>query len=331
MASIRRRNSSWQVQVSTPTKRISATFSTLAEARMWALENDLSASKSATLHHTPDTFAEVLEEFAKSVLPMRPSRDVEKYIIASLIREGWPNKPLSTLDVSDLLRFRDIQLETRKPATVKRKLGLCTYACRLAREEWRWNVPLETFRAIRVRAPQQLLPRRIADGDVERLLGEAERCANPSIRHIIVLALETGMRRGELCSLTWAQVDFTRFLISLENTKSGYPRLVPMSPLARETLLKVRDIGDGELVFDVSANALRMSFCRLRERANLPRVRFHDLRHEAISRLFEKGLTPPEVALISGHRTMSMLMRYSHASIDAIGAKLQSDIGVTLG
>ena len=147
MASIRRRNSSWQVQVSTPTKRISATFSTLAEARMWALENDLSASKSATLHHTPDNFAEVLEEFAKSVLPMRPSRDVEKYIIASLIREDWPNKPLSALGVSDLVRFRDAQLETRKPATVKRKLGLCTYTCRLAREEWRWNVPLETFRA----------------------------------------------------------------------------------------------------------------------------------------------------------------------------------------
>ena len=192
-------------------------------------------------------------------------------------------------------------------------------------------MPLETFQTIRVRAPQQLLPRRIADGDVERLLSEAERCANPSIRHIIVLALETGMRRGELCSLKWSQVDFERSLISLENTKSGYPRLVPMSPLAHETLLKVRGICDGELVFGVSANALRMSFCRLRKRANLSRVRFHDLRHEAISRLFEKGLTPPEVALISGHRTMSMLMRYSHASIDAIGAKLQSDIGATLG
>ena len=72
-------------------------------------------------------------------------------------------------------------------------------------------------------------------------------------------------------------------------------------------------------------------FLPSQERANLNRVRFHDLRHEAISRLFEKGLTPPEVALISGHRTMSMLMRYSHASIDAIGLKLQSDIGVTLG
>ena len=74
-----------------------------------------------------------------------------------------------------------------------------------------------------------------------------------------------------------------------------------------------------------------MAFDRLRKRAGLQHVRFHDLRHEAISRLFELGLTPPEVAMISGHRTMSMLMRYSHASIDAIGAKLQSNLGANQG
>ena len=70
--------------------------------------------------------------------------------------------------------------------------------------------------------------------------------------------------------LNGAQVDFERSLISLENTKSGYPRLVPMSSLAHQTLLKVRGTGDGELVFGLSANALRMSFCRLRKAQSAP-------------------------------------------------------------
>ena len=323
MASIRRRNSSWQVQIRTSNKSLSASFSTLNEARRWALENDVFESNKVQAYR-PNTFLELLEAFQRNALPFRPSKDVEKYLVAGLMREEWARKPLCSLSSLDLAAFRDRELQSLKPSSVKRKFGLARYICRIARDEWNWDVPLETFQAIRVRAPQQLLPRRIADGDVERLLNEADRCANPSIRHIIVLALETGMRRGELCSLTWAQVDFERSLISLENTKSGYPRLVPMSSLAHQTLLKVRGIRDGELVFGVSANALRMSFCRLRKRANLPRVRFHDLRHEAISRLFEKGLTPPEVALISGHRTMSMLMRYSHASIDLISEKLNN-------
>ena len=192
-------------------------------------------------------------------------------------------------------------------------------------------MPLEAFDKLRVPVQSILMPHRISPYDLELLMTEAERCRNGITRPIIELALETAMRRGELCSLRWSQIDFERSLINLPDTKSGYPRIIPLSPVAMSLLNAVSERRTGDLVFGLTTNALRMSFCRVRKRANLRCVRFHDLRHEAISRLFEKGLTPPEVAMISGHRTMSMLMRYSHASIDVIGAKLQSDIGVTLG
>jgi integrase len=78
------------------------------------------------------------------------------------------------------------------------------------------------------------------------------------------------------------------------------------------------------VVFDMSANAVRLAFGRTRQRCGLTGVRFHDLRHEAVSRLFEKGLTMPEVASISGHRSLSQLMRYSHADTLALVDKLRS-------
>ena len=82
------------------------------------------------------------------------------------------------------------------------------------------------------------------------------------------------------------------------------------------------DASEGRLL-PMTANALRLGFQRLRKRAGLEHIRFHDLRHEAVSRLFEKGLTPPEVASVSGHRTLSQLMRYSHADLNAVADKMK--------
>jgi integrase len=81
--------------------------------------------------------------------------------------------------------------------------------------------------------------------------------------------------------------------------------------------------GQGGLVFDLSPNAVRLAFGRIRQRSGLLGVRFHDLRHEAISRLFERGLTMPEVASISGHRSLSQLMRYSHADTKSLVNKMR--------
>jgi integrase len=143
---------------------------------------------------------------------------------------------------------------------------------------------------------------------------------------LITLALETGMRRGELLSFRWTDVEFDRLQISLQKTKSGYPRRIPITNAAEVVLLKLFSTTEDRegVVFDMSANAVRLAFGRTRQRCGLTGVRFHDLRHEAISRLFEKGLTMPEVASISGHRSLSQLMRYSHADTLALVDKLRS-------
>jgi integrase len=128
------------------------------------------------------------------------------------------------------------------------------------------------------------------------------------------------MRRSELLSMRWEDVDVLRRTVLLRTTKNGRPRTVPLSMRALEIIQDMPRVGDR--VFVVSANAVRLAWERLRRRAGISGLRFHDLRHEAISRFFEKGLNMPEVATISGHRDPRMLMRYTHPRPEMIALKL---------
>ena len=137
---------------------------------------------------------------------------------------------------------------------------------------------------------------------------------------LISLEIQTGMRRGELLSLRWSDVDLSTRTARLTKTKNGHPRTVPLTPTALDVLgsLKRTD----ELVFPVTPTAVRLAWGRLRRRAGLDDLRLHDLRHEAISRFFELGLSVPEVALISGHRDPRMLSRYTHLGPENVAEKL---------
>jgi integrase len=137
---------------------------------------------------------------------------------------------------------------------------------------------------------------------------------------VIQLAVETGMRRSELLGMRWVDVDLEAHTVFLPNTKNGHHRTVALSPRAIEIMRATPRVD--ERMFPVSANALRLAWERLRRRAGVSGLRFHDLRHEAVSRFFEKGLNMPEVAAISGHRDPRMLMRYAHPKADSIAMKL---------
>ena len=130
------------------------------------------------------------------------------------------------------------------------------------------------------------------------------------------------MRRGELLGLQWEHVHLAKRIVHLPLTKNGESRDVPLSQRATATLtaLSTYKQPDAELVFPMSANSVRLAFERLRSRAEMPDFHFHDLRHEAITRLFERGLSIAEVSAISGHKELRMLQRYIHLrAIDLVG------------
>ena len=145
------------------------------------------------------------------------------------------------------------------------------------------------------------------DGEFEQLEEAAKQTKNPHIWPIVVFAIETGMRRGEILGLRWEHVDLDRRIAYLPLTKNGSSREVPLSTKAAQVLTGQRQHNDTPSPFPVTANGFRLAWGRLRSRAGLSDLHFHDLRHEAISRFFELGLNIPEVAVISGHKDPRML------------------------
>ncbi len=131
------------------------------------------------------------------------------------------------------------------------------------------------------------------------------------------------MRQGEILALQKRDIDMGRRLALVRYSKNGRSRLVPLSETA---LLASRDAtsrSGKERVFPpLTAMSVKLAWRRALKRAGLEDLHFHDLRHEAISRMFEMRLSMPEVALVSGHRTPAMLMRYAHADVERIAAKL---------
>ena len=165
--------------------------------------------------------------------------------------------------------------------------------------------------------------RRLEEGEEEKLLKSCRESSNYWFLPLVQVAIETGMRRGELLPLEWDKVHLDRSWVHLPITKNGNSRDVPLSPKAKEILKALpRDIGGK--VFPMHFEALKSLWRRGMRRADLQDLHFHDLRHEATSRFFELGLNVVEVAAITGHKDLKMLQRYTHLRAEDLARKLRT-------
>ena len=155
-----------------------------------------------------------------------------------------------------------------------------------------------------VRKPKQPAgrDRRLRLGEEDKLLKSAPQKLKP----LIVLGLETDMRLGELINLQWGNINLARRIAHLPETKNDSSRTVPLSSRAIAEFRSPPRRLDGQ-IFDYSSNAASIAFSDLVKKQEIENLRFHDLRHEATSRLFEKGLNPMEASSITGHKTLQML------------------------
>jgi integrase len=163
--------------------------------------------------------------------------------------------------------------------------------------------------------------RRLSGGELLALIKASSHTRNPHIIPIILFALETGMRRGEILGLKWQGIDLKKRVAFLPLTKNGTSREVPMSSKA-VTILEEERMNKYSVPFPINDNAFRWAWDKLKKRAAISDLKFHDLRHEAISRFFEAGLSLVEVATISGHKDPKMLFRYTHLKASDISKKL---------
>lgn len=325
MATIRRRGSAWQAQVrrqgSTP---ITKSFATKANAVLWARDLERSIDRAELPANIRDleriTLADLLARYEAEVTPRKRGAKQEHYKLRVIRSHAIAAAPLAKLTSSTLCSYRDDRLKKVRAGTVRRELALLQHCLEIARREWGTPLLTNPMQSITLPRPARARDRRLELGDEQKLRLAIRSHHAWYLGPLMQLAVETSMRRGELLSLLWADVDLDKRTAHLPVTKNGNARTVALTPRAIAVLGSLPR--SDERVFPVSGNAVRLSWERLRARAGLPGLRFHDLRHEAVSRLFEAGLNIPEVALMSGHRDTRMLLRYTHLRPESVAKKL---------
>jgi integrase len=317
MATIRKRKDRWQAQVrrkgSSP---VSKTFTLQKDAFLWARQMEIFADRgeipSVQQKLAADSsLSDLITRYIQTVTSTKRSAEYETIILQALLRHPISQKSLKELQVKDFANYRDERLKEISGASLRRQLNPIRHMFQIAINEW--GIPLKEnpLDKVTLKAKDNRRERRLKDGEYQKLLQAARTRQNPYIEKIIVFAIETGMRRGEILNLCWDQVDLKRRSVTILESKNGYSRTIPITQLAAFTLQSLSK--DDARVFPTTANSLRLAWDRMLKGTGIEDLHFHDLRHEAISRFFEMGLTVPEVASISGHRDTRMLLRYAHA------------------
>lgn len=328
MATIRKLRGRWQAQVrrrGVPPRAKS--FDTKTAAERWATDLEAEANRSGWAVDTraaeKTTLKELLTRYRDEVTPSKRGAVSERARINSIVRCPIAHRTLAKLTSADVASYRDERLKTVAPATVIRELNTVSHAIEIASREWGLWLPRNPVKLVRRPPVPRGRTRRFKEGEENALLTACDRGRTPLLKPLIVLAIETGMRRGELLDLRWQHVDLKLAVAHLPLTKNGDSRDIPLSRRAVAILQELRaEDSNRERVFPITGNAVRLAFEHLRVRAGMSDLRFHDLRHEAISRLFEKGLNIVEISAISGHRELKMLQRYTHLRAADLVARL---------
>ena len=334
MASLQRKNDRWQARV----RRIGHTprtksFINRADALRWIRQTEQELDRSALAYDPASlertTVADLLRRYVQDVTPDKRGHASEAKRIEVFLRYDWANLTLARITPQTFTRHRDKRLKEVEAGTVIRELGLLRTVFEVARKEW--DVPLNANPLANVRKPKAATgrTRRLLTDELKALLSACIDSRNGWLEPGIRLAIETGMRRGELLNMRRTDLDLTSSLLTIPETKTDIPRTIPLSENAVLILRSLQGTATDDRLIPVTANAFRLAWERCKHRAakHLPGIadlRFHDLRHEAVSRFFELGLNVAEVASISGHRDPRMLFRYTHLKPQDIVTKLRS-------
>jgi integrase len=329
MATLRKRGKRWHVQVRRKGRpSVTRSFLLRSDALAWAREQELGADRQGipTAHRglRGMTVADVVGRYRDEVVPRKRGADRETLVLNAFLRHSLARVALSDVTTGMVSAYCTERLQRVKPSTLNRELDILRHAVAVARRNW--DVPLAHNAFAEVTRPKIGAPRerRLHSDEQERLQAACVQCRNPYVHFLVQLALETAMRRGEMLNMRWRDVSFERRTLHIPVTKNDRARTIPLSSRALtllRTLSDSRTLGT-DRILPITENAAKMAWKRIAKRARLENLRVHDLRHEAISRFFEKGLNVPEVALISGHRDPRMLFRYTHPRAEDVAAKL---------
>jgi integrase len=331
MATVTKRGKYWRAQVRRQGfAPQSKTFDTNAEAEAWAREVESEMDRGIFVSRAEaerTTLAAALDRYKREVSSRKahPAQDYQR--ISHWSRQPLAHRFLASLKGSDFAQYRDMRRAAgRAENTIRLELALVSHLFEVARREWGMESLLNPLKNIRKPSGSRERDRRLKAGEYDRIAAALTDSENPCAPQAFDLAIETSLRQGMLVQLQWEWVDLERQVITIpasfrRHGNKGVPPVLPLSKRAVE-VLKTLPVQSSGPVFPTTANALRCVWKRALKDLGIKDLRWHDLRHEAASRFFEKGLHPLEVASITGHKSLTMLRRYTHLQPEALVAKL---------
>ncbi len=315
------------------------TFRTKRDAEDWARSTEDEMVRGVYIDRTEAIqllLKKALDRYLLEVsATKKPSTHAAEKHKAKALKAELGDYSLAALNPGLIAKYRDDRLAAGKSAnTVRLELSLLSHLFTIAIKEWRLGLIYNPVMNIRKPPPGQGRNRRLSADEEKTLLEACDKHSNPMLGWIVRTALFTGMRAGEIISLRRGQVDLVRRVVRLTDTKNGSARTVPLTNEAKKVLdSALRNPArpfDTDLVFYGEPGRddkrrpyeFRMAWKKVIKKTKITNLRFHDLRHEAVSRLVEAGLGDQEVASISGHKSMQMLKRYTHLRAEDLVARL---------
>ena len=322
MACFQKRSGSWRAIIKRkgyPTQ--TRTFDLKGQAETWAkqIENEMDRGVFVSrVEAESTTLAELLDRYENEITPQKRGAAMERSHLKVIGQDPIARCFVARITGRELTAYKNRRLAVVAGSTLNRELNVLSHVFTVAAQEWHihlpWGNPVRLLSRPRVNDKRD---RRLVGDELPRLLTAAQAYGGSApqtaghIGPIIIWAIETAMRRGEIAAMRWEHLDRKARVLLIPETKNGTPRRVPLSTAALVVLDGLPRRIDGR-VFAMHTGSISRAFAEACKAAGIEGLTFHDLRHEATSRLFEKGLNPMQVAAITGHKSLQMLKRYTH-------------------
>lgn len=317
-----------------------ATFERITDAKRWAQQTEAAIREGRHFKTTEakrHTLGEMIDRYIADVLPTKP-----KNLSNRTLHLNWWKSELGKYTLADvtpaiIAEHRDKLAKVttnrgglRSPSTVVRYMAALSHAFTIAVKEWGWIDDTPMRKVTKPKEPRGRV-RFLSDDERKNLLAACKESDSPYLYITVVLALSTGGRRMEVLGLRWQDVDLTRGIITLHETKNGERRILPLTGHALALMKehsKIRYV-NCDLVFPGKSFKtpvdVRTPWENALKRAGITDFRWHDLRHSCASYLAMNGASLAEIAEILGHKTLQMVKRYAHLS-DTHVSKVVADM-----
>ena len=308
------------------------TFGTEKEAVAWARLQEVAIDQGRQpigRDHAKMTLHDALLKYQEDYTQNKKSAAGEMGFIKQWLERPVAKKKLAEVTLRDMSRVKlDMEREGKSGTTIRLHMSVISHLYNRARGDWLHIAHLQSpIAGLTLPKIQKGRDRRLNADEMARLMDVCRQTEGGKLALLVEFAIETCMRQSEIIDLEIAEIDFNKNMMHLKKTKNGEEREVPISHKAEEIIrecMSLKRSNRPEYLWDYSLAGLRTAYKRAVAKAGIVDFDFHDLRHEGISRLYERtSLTDIQIARISGHKTLQVLKRYANLRADNLATLLR--------